>query len=210
MTAESGLEHSPPPPQLRPLGPIVRAEDAGLWHEAAEALEAAHRHLARVRNWAGPAFAKERRRGYADGYEAGAGEAARLVAQVSARMAAQKGSLESVLPALVMEIVEDLLGNLDAEDILIRTVRHAVDRKFSGSNLRLRASPARLERLSREFEAYDGRGGRPLVQVEADPALAPDQCVMWSEYGNIDLGVEAQMRALRLGFGLPARADAQT
>jgi type III secretion protein L len=42
------------------------------------------------------------------------------------------------------------------------------------------------------------------VRIDPDPALSPRQCVLWSDFGNIDLGLDAQLRALRLGFGLPA------
>ncbi|TIT38757.1 MAG: HrpE/YscL family type III secretion apparatus protein, partial [Mesorhizobium sp.] len=41
----------------------------------------------------------------------------------------------------------------------------------------------------------------PRVRIEPDPPLSPQRCVLWSEYGNVDLGLDAQMRALRLGFG---------
>ncbi|MHC2295880.1 flagellar biosynthesis/type III secretory pathway protein FliH [Rhizobium mongolense] len=52
------------------------------------------------------------------------------------------------------------------------------------------------------FAECDGREGRPKVRIDPDLALSPQQCVLWSEYGNVDLGLTAQLRALRLGFGL--------
>ncbi|WP_439495807.1 type III secretion system stator protein SctL [Bosea sp. (in: a-proteobacteria)] len=197
----------PAAPALRPLGPLVRAEEAGLWHDAAEARAMAERHLQRVRSWARAAYERERARGYAEGQQAGAQEGARLMAAAAAEAARQKAVLERELPHLVMGIVRDLIGAFDPGEMLLRTVRHAIEQKHGGGEVRLRAAPLHADTLAREFAACDGKEGRPLVRIEADPALSPRQCVLWSEFGNIDLGLEAQLRALRLGFGLPSGED---
>lgn len=194
----------PAAPQLRPLGPLVRAEDFDLWQNAAEARAAAERHLRRVRSWARAAYERERARGHAEGFAAGAAEGAQLTAAMQAEVARRKATLERELPQLVMEIVRDLLGAFDPGELLIRAVRHAVEQKYGGTELRLRVSPVHADALAREFAACDGREGRPLLRIDSDPALSPRQCVLWSDFGNIDLGLDAQLRALRLGFGLPA------
>lgn len=203
-------EGSMPPcaPQLRPLGPLVRAEELDLWHDPAAARAVAERHLQRVRGWARAAYERERARGHAEGLEAGAAEGAQLIAQATAEAARQKAVLERELPQLVMEIVRDLLGSFDPGEMLARAVRHAVEQKYGSAELRLRVSPVHADALAREFAACDGREGRPLVRIDPDPALSPRQCVLWSDFGNIDLGLDAQLRALRLGFGLPAGEDA--
>lgn len=197
----------PGAPALRPLGPLVRAEQAGIWSEATEARAVAERHLQRVRGWARAAYERERARGYAEGQQSGAEEGARLVARATADAARQKAVLERELPHLVMDIVRDLLGTFDPGEMLLRTVRHAIEQKYGGGEVRLRVAPLHADRLAREFAACDGHDGRPLVRVEPDPALSPGQCVLWSEFGNIDLGLDAQLRALRLGFGLPSDED---
>lgn len=194
-------------PMLCPLGPLVRAEDVGLWGDAAEARAAAERHLQRVRAWARAAYQRERARGHAEGRAAGAEEAARLIAGAAAETARQKAALERELPQLVMEIVRDLLGAFDPGETLVRTVRHAIEQKYGGGEVRLHVAPAHADALAREFGGCDGQEGRPLVRIEADPALSAQQCVLWSEFGNIDLGLEAQLRALRLGFGLPSEDE---
>lgn len=194
----------PDRPMLRPLGPLVWAEEVGLWNDAAEARAAAERHLQRVRAWARTAYQRERARGHAEGRAAGAEEAARLVARAAAQAARQKAVLERELPHLVMDIARDVLGAFDPGETLIRAVRHAIEQKYGGGEVRLHVAPALADALAREFAGCDGQEGRPLVRIEADPALSAQQCVLWSEFGNIDLGLEAQLRALRLGFGLPS------
>jgi len=193
----------PAAPQLRPLGRLVRAEELALWRDADEARAAAERHVQRVRGWARAAYQRERARGYAEGLAAGAAEGARLIAQATAEAARRKAVLERELPALVMEIVSDLLGSFDPGELLTRAVYRAIEQRYCGAELRLRVPPAHAGALAREFAQCDGRDGRPLVRIETDLALSPGQCVLWSEFGNIDLGLDAQLRALRLGFDLP-------
>ena len=35
------------------------------------------------------------------------------------------------------------------------------------------------------------------ITVESDPGLAADTCVMVTKYGHVELGIDAQLRALR-------------
>ncbi|KLK91190.1 HrpE/YscL family type III secretion apparatus protein [Microvirga sp. KLBC 81] len=200
MTADASI--SPVAPKIRPLGPLIPARELAIWHNAVETRAAAERHLQRVRRWARTAYHRERARGYAEGLNTGAEEMARLVAEAASEVARRKAVLERELPQLVMEIVSDLLGAFDPGEILVRTVRHAVEQKFSGAEVCLHVSPAQADALVREFAACDGQEGRPKVRIHSDPALSPQQCVLWSEFGNVDLGLAAQLRALHLGFGL--------
>ncbi|OKO81902.1 type III secretion system stator protein SctL [Bradyrhizobium sp. NAS96.2] len=202
------VDESAPPiaPHMRPLGPLIAARDLEIWQEAAEARAAAERHLQRVRSWARRAYQLERARGHAEGLAAGAEEMAQLIARAASETAQKHAVLEEELPQLVMEMVTDLLGAFDPGEMLVRTVRHAIQRKYGGAELSLHVSSMDADALAHEFAACDGRGGRPTVRIVSDPALSPHECVLRSEFGNVDLGLAAQLRALRLGLGLPPAA----
>ncbi|MGY3622268.1 type III secretion system stator protein SctL [Bradyrhizobium sp. USDA 10063] len=202
MTADDPA--SPVAPQVRPLGPLIPAAELEIWYEAVQTRVAAERHLQRVRSRARKAYQRERARGRAEGLKTGADEMARLVAQAASEVARRKAVLEQELPQLVMEIVSDLLGTFDPGEMLVKTVRHAIEQKYGSAEVCLHVSPLKVDALAREFAACDGRDGRPKVRIDPDPALTPEQCVLWSEFGNVDLGFAAQLRALRLGLGLSA------
>ncbi|KRQ97097.1 nodulation protein NolV [Bradyrhizobium jicamae] len=192
-------------PQIRPLGPLIPAAELKIWHDAAHALAAAERHLQRARGWARKAYERERARGHAEGVKAGAEEMARLIAQAACELAQRKAVLEQELPQLVVEIVSDLLGAFDPGEMLVRGVRYAIEQKYKSTEVCLHVPPLKADLLASEFAACDGRDGRPNVRIEPDPALTADQCVLWSEFGNVELGIAAQLRALRLGLGLPSQ-----
>lgn len=196
---------APSAPLLLPIGPVVRREDVDIWSDAAMARAAAQRHLERTRGWALEAFRQERQKGYSEGYSAGAEEVARLIASLTAQAKEHQSLLERELPVLVMEVLEGLLGSFDSKDLLVRMVRHSLQSKYGSGELRLRVAPALVNEMTRQLADFDGREGFPVVTVESDPALSAEQCVLWSEFGNVDLSPRAQIRALRLGFGLPEK-----
>ncbi|MGX5845056.1 type III secretion system stator protein SctL [Mesorhizobium sp. ArgA1] len=198
MTAD--VSEAPVAPQMLPLGPLIPASELELWHCAAKARDAAERHQQRVRSWARSAYQRERARGHTDGLNAGAEEMARLIARAVSEVGRRKAVLEQELPQLVIEILSDLLGAFDPGELLLKAVRHAIERKYNGAEVCLHVHPTQVDMLARAFAGCDGREGRPRVRVDPDPTLSPHQCVLWSEYGNVDLGLDAQMRALRLGF----------
>ncbi|THK33557.1 HrpE/YscL family type III secretion apparatus protein [Ensifer sp. MPMI2T] len=199
MTAD--ISAAPVAPQMRPLGPLIPASELKIWHSAEEALAAAERHQQRVRTWARAAYQRERARGYAEGLNTGAEEMSALIARAVTEVARRKAVLEKQLPQLVIEIVSDLLGAFDPGELLVRAVRHAIERRYNGAEeVCLHVCPTQVDMLAHEFADCDGWEKRPKVRIDPDPTLSPQECVLWSEYGNVALGLDAQMRALRLGF----------
>jgi len=191
----------PEAPQIRPLGPLIPAAELGIWYDAIRTRALAERYLQQVRSWASKAYQRERMRGHAEGMKAGSDEMARIVARAASELARRKAVLERELPQLVIEILSDLLGSFDPGEMLIRTVRHAIERSCGGAEVCLHVSPLSADALTREFAAFDGTDGRPKIRIDPDPALTPDQCVLWTEFGNVDVGLAAQLRTLRLELG---------
>jgi type III secretion protein L len=186
----------PVAPTCKPLGPVVRGHEVGIWGQAAEALAAAERHCDSMRASAQEAYQRERQRGYDDGWAAGAAEAARLVAAAAARVEQHANALEKELPALVADIVGQILGSFDPGELLSHAVRHAVGQVRTGADLHLRVAPQGAESLRRSL-ADLARPNGAGVRIEVDPAIKPGDCVLCSEFGNIELGIAAQVRALR-------------
>jgi type III secretion protein L len=191
-------------PTFKPLGPVVRGHEIGIWGRAAEALAAAERHRDGMRASAEEAYRSEMQRGYDDGWAAGAAEAARLVAAATARVEQHANALENELPALVADIVEQILGSFDPGELLPRAVRHALAQVRASADLHLRVAPEGAESLRRSLADLAGPDGAN-VRVEVDPSIKPGDCVLCSELGNIELGIAAQIRALREGLEAQAR-----
>ena len=191
----------PKAPRLRPAGPIVSASQIGIWSEAQAGLAAVHRHAVEVRAWAAETVERERAQARIEGRAEGAEEAARLVAQTSARAGAHLAALESELPALVHGIVAEILGAFDPAERLARIVAQAVSRLRPEAEATLRVAPGDIEGLRTALQDL----GADHIQIEADPALAPGECCLRSPIGSVELGVEAQLRALQAGLAPVAK-----
>lgn len=187
---------APQAPRLVPTGPVVTAAEAAIWGEAEAALAAARRHEAQVRDWARDLLDRERERGHAEGYAAGAEAAARLVAETASRAADHIAALERDLPDLVHDLVARILGTFEPGDRIVRAIRHAVERLRPDAQAVLRFAPGEADLVR---QALAGLGGHAL-RIEPDPSLAPGECSLRSAVGRVEIGVEAQLRALRQGL----------
>ncbi|MCP1854631.1 MULTISPECIES: type III secretion system stator protein SctL [unclassified Bradyrhizobium] len=198
MTADEMAQ--PDSPRIRPVGPLIPAAELGIWYDAVQTRALADRYLQQVRSWASKAYQQEREHGHSEGLRSGSDQMAQLIARAASDVARRKAVLQQELPQLVLEILTDLLGSFDPGEMLVRTVRHAVEQRYSSAEVCLHVSPVNADALRHEFEAFDGTDGRPKVRIDPDPAMGPDQCVLWSEFGNVDLGLAAQLRKLRLSL----------
>lgn len=211
MTAESRASASAAPltkpnrPTLCPAGPVVRAIDAELWADAAQACAGAEHYAERTRRWARAAYFRARERGLNEGREEGAAEAARLVSAAQAEIGRLLAEMERQLPRLVVDIVESLLGSFDPGDLLPLAVKKAMVRLDEAADIRIKVAPAMYEVMKAAMGGSLEGDGRQRLRVEADPALDNTACSIWSEFGNVDLSIDGQLRVLREELTAAAR-----
>lgn len=180
----------------QPAGPLVRGAELGVWASASEALDAARRTAAEIVAAARDAHEAERRRGFDEGRQDGAEQAACLLAGAAKEASARLDRIEAALPELVLETVAAILGSFDVRDLVAPAVSRALGRLRRGASATIRVAPGGVEPVR---AALAGAGGAAIC-VEPDPALAEGRCVLSSEQGDVELGVEAQIRALRSGL----------
>jgi type III secretion protein L len=183
----------PARPKLKPCGPVVRAEEFNHWREAARAVDAAHQYLKSMQELAQAAYEQEKQRGFREGREAGAREAAQVATSLANEAARYLDEIERNVPSMIMVIVERVLGAFDETEFVTRAVRQAAT-TLAGSDIRLRVAPEMVEPLRRSLaDECDAR----LLRVEADAGIKPGDCQIVTQTGNIDVGLAAQSRALR-------------
>ena len=185
----------PARPKLKPCGPVVRAEEFNHWREAARAVDAAHQYLKSMQELARAAYEQERQRGFLEGREAGAREAAQLATNLAGEATRYLNEVERAVPPMIMAIVEHILGAFDETEFVTRAVQRAVT-TLAGSDICLRVAPEMVEPLRRSLDE-DSAGDARFLRVEADAGIKPGDCQIVTPAGNIDVGLAAQSRALR-------------
>jgi type III secretion protein L len=196
---------TPTAPTFKPLGPVVRGHEVDSWGRATEALESVVRYHGSVQAFADETYQREKQRGYDEGLAAGAAEAARLIAAAAARAEQHMDALERELPGLVGDIVERMLGTFDTGDLLLHAVHHALGQLRSRADVYLRVAPEHAESLRQTLAEFGSLKGAGRVHVEVDPAMERGACMLCSELGNVELGIAAQVRALREGLEVYAQ-----
>lgn len=186
--------HGDPALPGRPAANVVRAAELRVWHDAAAMLADTKQQAADMHAASAAAFEAERRRGYDEGLERGAAEIAERVTATAAAADALLQQIERALPGLVCDAVGNLLGAFDLGDLLRPAIRHALGRLRLNAAVTIRVAP---DGVAAVRAACDAPGGASGLHVQADPGLAPGRCLLESELGTVDLGIEAQLSILR-------------
>lgn len=185
----------PASPQGRPAGPVVRASELPVWHEAADMLAAARAESRLLREDAAVYRAAEGERGYEEGQARAASLLSSRLLELDQAAATALGGMETALPGLVCDLIVEMLGRLPPGEGLRLAVGHALTRLRRGTAATLRVAPADRPVL----DAVLAEAGPPALglAIETDPALAPGRCLLESGLGSAELGLEAQIRVLR-------------
>ncbi|WP_316230307.1 type III secretion system stator protein SctL [Bradyrhizobium sp. SZCCHNR1051] len=196
-------ESDKPAGTFHPLGPVVRAEEAETWFSAAASLADARRQCEQIAAQARLAFEEQRMRGFEDGRLAGVEEAARLIAETKVTVDDLVADLQDELITLVVEIIREILGSFEPDDLAARAITRALEEMRSGTALVLMTAPQEMESI-RVRVATLLEDGADQLTIVSDPQFAPGRCMLWSEFGQIDVSVDAQLEqlalALRAGF----------
>ncbi|MDH4571778.1 FliH/SctL family protein [Salinicola acroporae] len=190
----------------RPGKVILRAEEAEAWIDGYAFLDRARRQAAdqdRV-------LREARDEAYAEGFEAGrrAGEiqAARLLTTTRDDVARYLEHLEPALAELALDLVRRLLGEFDEAELVAHCVRQALREWRQEHRIRIRVAPSLEARVATLLSAD------PTVtqdyEVEADPQLGPEQCLLMTPVAVMDIGVDSQLDVLRQAL-LDAPVDGQ-
>lgn len=184
---------------LRPIGPVLAPADLALWLNASDALATARDEadaiVARARAEASEIAAGA----HGEGFRAGSEEVARLLADALARQQALLLQLEAEVPRVVLAAVERMIGEIDPGERLARAVRHGLANLRRTGTARLRVSPADTAAAADAVAGFRAEDG--VVTVVPDPAVATGAAVLETEFGFVELGLEAQIGALRAALG---------
>lgn len=100
----------------------------------------------------------------------------------------------------VFAVLRQLLPSIPSNLVTDSIVRQLIRREGRGRRLQLRVAPGELEFALSRAEAWslEGKddGVRMTIEIKADASLAPDTCVMKSEFGSVTASLSAQLDIL--------------
>ena len=187
-------------PRYRPRCRVVPSDEVAAWETGRSYLEAAERFSERLRDNAASAFEDAKHRGFEEGRKEGAEAAARLLAELAGRADRQLAGSDRQIIDLAIAVLRRVLGDFDARELLTRAVHHALTNERQNRRLTLHVTPGMVENLRADLDGMLEPDLRHLITVEADAKAALGECRLASDIGFVDLGIDAQLRALHQGL----------
>lgn len=183
--------------EILPQGPIITREEFAVVLDARDIIARAEAEAEQIRTAARDAAAQERERGYRDGIEQAKAEMAERVVETMSQSATYFSRLEEALVDLVVKATRRVIGELDAPERASRIVRQALELLRQENHVRIKVPPALRDALQARVNALLSEFPRiRFLDIEADPRLPEDGCVLETELGVIDASVETQLRAI--------------
>ena len=177
---------------------LLRAEEYSRLLEAGELLAAARDRAEAIRAEAEEAYEARRRQGYDDGVMEGRMEQAEKMMETAMQAVEYIENIEETLVGVVTSAVRKIIGELDEKERIVRVVRTALVAVRSQQKVLIRVCPADEAAVRDALSAMiaSAPGGVSFLDVSADPRMKPGDCILESELGVVDAGLETQLKAL--------------
>jgi type III secretion protein L len=190
-------------PTIVPLGRILRAEEVGLYRDAAAALRAAETAAAGLRATAEAEVAATNAARLAAAAQEMQLETARILVETEAAAQRSLAALTGEIAEAIAEGVAKVIGGIDLAEAVARAAHRAMQELAERHGIVVRVNPVAQGRTR---DKLAGRG-RDVVVV-ADPALAPDACIIETSAGSVRAGLQDQIAILRAALNAAASSDA--
>ncbi len=179
-------------------GPVVKAEAYAAVVEARRLVDDARAHAEALRAGVADEIALARERGYREGTAAAAEAFAQRTTDQAMRMEASYIGLEARVVNTVMQALKTVLGALDEKLLLDRLVRQAVQAAGQEKRMFLRVAEGQFERVNDIVTGLLADYPHiEFIDVVKDPAIAFWDCVLETEYGAVDGGLEQHLNMIR-------------
>ncbi len=177
---------------------ILRAEEYSRLIEARNLLAAARERAAAIRAEAEEAYEARKREGYEDGVMEGRMEQAEKMMETAMQAVEYIENIEETLVKVVGSAVRKIIGELDDRERIVRVVRAALVSVRSQQKVLIRVCPADEAAVREALAAMiaSAPGGVSFLDVSADPRMKRGDCILESELGVVDAGLETQLKAI--------------
>ena len=187
---------------------VIKSAEASILLESGQLLDAAKQRVADMEEAARQAYEEQRVKGYEDGQEDCRAEYAEKMLEVAMQSVEYIESLEQTIVKVVTEAVERVIGEIDADERIVRIVRTALNAVRSQQHVVVRVAPADEKAVTEALAPMlgGGPGGSGFLNVIMDPRLAPGSCILESELGVLDASLDTQLKALARAFNAKVKS----
>lgn len=177
---------------------ILKADDYARMVEANDLLEEARAHYEKITAEAQEIYEAQKSRGYEEGLEEGRMEHAARVFEVAAESLDYFEKLELTVVKIVSDALERVLGELNEDELILRVVKSGIAIARNEHRVVVRVCPGQVKVVEEaQADLLRHFAGIRMLDVVADSRLKKGDCLVESEMGVVDAGLETQMTALK-------------
>ncbi|WP_457671021.1 FliH/SctL family protein [Thiolapillus sp.] len=162
-------------------------------------------NLARLLNEEKHRIEAAERDGFENGYERGREEGLRQALDdlstglkaLSEKMDRREDELQRSVARLAIEIVRKIAVEVGAREMVVSLAQTAARELVSTERIVVAVHPKMLETVVEQLRMPTGKAGYQRLEVQADDALDPFDCVLHTKSGSVVAGLDAQLENLQ-------------
>lgn len=177
---------------------LLKAEEYSRLLEARDILEEARRRAVEMDAAAAAACEQRKQQGYEDGLLEGRAQQAEKMLETTLLTLEYIESLEKKMVDIVVQAVRKIVGELPDDERVVRVVRTALEAVRGQQRVTVRVCPADEPAVSKALAAMTATlpHGPGFLDVRADSRMQSGDCILESELGVVDAGLETQLKAI--------------
>lgn len=186
---------------IKPLGSqlhsgqqVLKAADYEQMLTYDQLLQQLEQRYAQREKVAAVALAKSIRRGFEDGQEKAQRQAAEQVLLFSGRVNDTLAKLEEELVEVVINAVRKIVRSFDQEERVREAVQSGLELVRGSHKLLVRVHPQQQMAVAAQLDAIPHRFSS--LEVVGDPHLAGDDCILESDIGIVNAGLDLQLQVI--------------
>ncbi|TDU70699.1 type III secretion protein L [Prosthecobacter fusiformis] len=180
-----------------PTAKILKRDEHAFILEGQRILEAARHEAALIRQKAETDAEKKLEAGYLKGQEEGKAKIAEHIIECMGQSAVYFSKVEDVMVDLVMRAVRQVIGEMNQRDVVERLVRRALESTRNESQITIRVSPGQADWIKNRISAIMQTFPKiQFLDVQPDPRLSENGCILETEIGVVDATLETQLKAI--------------
>jgi type III secretion protein L len=184
--------------RLSPEQKVIKAGEYVSFLGACDILEKAREQAHRIEQEAKAAYEEEKKKGYDAGLREGRKNISRQMMDAVTNSVAYLSTVEGKVTEIVITALRKIIGDMDDKTLVLKVVRNALNVVRNQKQVTLRVSPDQvnhvresLNSILADFPAIS------FIDVTGDGRVKGGGCILETEIGVVDAGVEVQLEAIQ-------------
>ena len=176
---------------------ILRAAEYARLLEAQSLLDDARAEAEAIRKRAEEAYEERKKQGYEDGVLDGQMQQAEKMLEPGMQAVEYLEGLERQIVEVVTTAVRKIVGELDDKERIVRVVRTALEQVRGRQRVVVRVCPEEEPQVREALAPMLARSSAANgIELVADQRMKAGDCMLESEMGVVDAGLEVQLKAI--------------